>query len=221
MRYIRLVREFNEALDPDSALPEVGWPKPGKRLLRAQLVLEEIGEVAEALCSGDLFPVLCETLDLQYVVDGCFMVYGVDRAMEIDDNPLRATGVPRLPQTEDGSLMQMANLANRASVLIGTMIGGGNPGVIASTGMQLRLTLHSFWENLGVSEELRWAMFQALHAANMAKLGGGVNAAGRVQKPEGWKKADQRMVLAQHNLMIPEGSSFAIPLPANEGAAPC
>lgn len=210
MKYIRLVREFNEALDPDSALPAPGYPVAGKRLLRAQLVLEELAEVTEALCSGDLYNVLCETLDLQYVIDGCFCVYGADHGMSMPDWETQAAGPPRLPATEDAQLMYVTTLGKTVSEVIGCMIGGGDWQVIAHAAIQARSALFSLWSGLCVTEELRWAMFQALHAANMAKLGGGRNEAGRVQKPEGWKPADQRVVLATQGLMIPEGSSVAL-----------
>lgn len=220
MRYIRLVREFNEALDPDSALKLPGLPKPGKRLLRVQLMFEELAEVTEALCSGDLYNVLSEMLDLQYVIDGAFCVYGSDMGIRMDDWKTECAGPPRLPQTEDAQLMFITSLGKMISEVSGCMIGGNDYQVVGSAVFQARSALFSLWNAMAVPEDLRWDLFQALHAANMAKLGGGVNEAGRVQKPEGWQRADLRAVLARHGLMIPEGSNCALPI-TNFGEKPC
>lgn len=220
MRYIRLVREFNNALDPESARLTPGTPFPGKRLLRAQLILEELAEVTEAFCSGDLHNVLCEMLDLQYVLDGALCVYGADTKMEVLDWEMSCAGPPRMPDSEDALLMFIGGLGKAVGELINSMIGGGDWQVVGTNALFARGVLFTLWSSLGVPEALRWDMFQALHAANMAKLGGGKNEAGRVQKPEGWRRADQRTVLARHGYMIAVGSPSALTINTQE-KKPC
>lgn len=211
MRYIRLVRQFNEAL-ACGALPAPGYPEAGVRIIRTQLMFEELAEVAEALASGDLLATLCECLDLQYVIDGTFSVYGADLGINMEDWATQAGGPPALPRTEDAQLMFLTTLGKTIAEAAGCMIGGGDWRVVGAALLQARSAMFSLWNALGVPEDLRWAMFSALHEANMAKLGGGLSAAGRVQKPADWKPADQRAVLAQHGYMIPEGGGAALPV---------
>ncbi len=47
-------------------------------LLRLQLIVEECAEVAEAIADQELPELLKELCDLQYVVDGTFIAYGLD-----------------------------------------------------------------------------------------------------------------------------------------------
>lgn len=209
MKYVRLVREFNEAFGC-GARSSPGVPEPGQRLVRAQLMLEELAEVTEAAANGDLLATLCEALDLQYVVDGTFVVYGIDQGVDLADWLTACAGPPALPDTEDAMLMMVTTLGKTISEAVGCMIGGGDWRVVASALIQVRSAVFSLWCQLRVPEELRWAMFQALHAANMAKLGGGLSPGGRVIKPEGWQPADQRLVLARHNLIIPQGCAAAV-----------
>jgi len=49
------------------------------RLLRARLMIEELAEVLDAMIDGDLEDVLKELCDLQYVLDGTFLAFGLDR----------------------------------------------------------------------------------------------------------------------------------------------
>ncbi len=48
-------------------------------LLRLQLIVEEVAEVAEAIRDRDLVGLLHELSDLQYVVDGTYVAFGLDR----------------------------------------------------------------------------------------------------------------------------------------------
>ena len=49
-------------------------------LLRLQLLVEEVGEVADALLTGSQVQLLQELTDVQYVLDGTYLTYGLDVA---------------------------------------------------------------------------------------------------------------------------------------------
>lgn len=51
-------------------------------LTRAQLLVEELGEVLGAMANEDLENLLKELCDMQYVVDGGFLDHGLDRLKE-------------------------------------------------------------------------------------------------------------------------------------------
>lgn len=210
MRYVNLVREFNTAMGC-GARESPGLPTDNQRIVRVQLMLEELGEVTEAMAARDLLRTLCELLDFQYVVDGGFVMYGSDRAgFQIPGWETRAAGPPSLMNTVDASMVHLTSLTRGIAEVSAVMIGGGDWRVVSTAVLELRGMLANLWSALRVPEELRWAMFQELHAANMAKSGGGLNEAGRVVKPEGWRPADQSAVLAAHGYMIEDGASYAL-----------
>lgn len=47
-------------------------------LLRLQLIVEEVGELAEALFKGDLVETADALTDIQYVLDGTYLAFGLD-----------------------------------------------------------------------------------------------------------------------------------------------
>ena len=51
-------------------------------LLRLQLIQEELAELAEAMAREDLVAVLDALCDLQVVVDGTFLAYGLDKVKD-------------------------------------------------------------------------------------------------------------------------------------------
>ena len=51
-------------------------------LLRLQLMLEELAEVGQEMADGSLEGMLKELSDLQYVVDGTYIAYGIERGQE-------------------------------------------------------------------------------------------------------------------------------------------
>lgn len=75
------VREFHEAFGhPAHKVANI----PGQALatLRKTLILEELAEVMEAIEKKDMPNLLKELCDLQYVLDGFFIVCGMDKAKE-------------------------------------------------------------------------------------------------------------------------------------------
>lgn len=222
MKYIELVREFNTACNcgaPTSpGLP--GLPTDNQRIIRFQCIAEELAEVVEAVAARDLIWTLRETCDLQYVIDGAFVIYAADKAgLTIPGWDSNAAGPPMLPMSIDASMMHLTAMARGAAEVGATMIGGGDWKTIATVVLELRSMLATWWTALRVPDELRWDMFQALHVANMTKRTAGVNAAGRVQKPKDWQPADFEAVLKEHGYTVPAITPYmAVQIAEAQGA---
>lgn len=61
---------------------EQGQPLLGLALVRAQMHVEETGELVEAMAQQDLEKVLAELTDVDYVTTGTFLTYGLQAARE-------------------------------------------------------------------------------------------------------------------------------------------
>jgi len=73
---LKCVQEFHEAFGlPVKAHPEIDDPKTN--LLRINLIAEELEELKEALAAGDVVEVLDALTDLQYVLDGAYLSFGL------------------------------------------------------------------------------------------------------------------------------------------------
>lgn len=70
-------------------------------LLRMQLMIEEIGEVAEAIVEGDVPGLLKELTDTQYVVDGTYLAFGLGRVKDVAFNAVHDSNMAKLD--ENGS----------------------------------------------------------------------------------------------------------------------
>jgi predicted HAD superfamily Cof-like phosphohydrolase len=70
------VREFHETYGlPVKASPDISDPKTND--LRINLLAEELDELREALVAGDIVEVLDALTDLQYVLDGAYLSFGL------------------------------------------------------------------------------------------------------------------------------------------------
>ena len=73
---LKYVQEFHESFDlPVKETPDIGDPKTN--MLRINLLAEELGELKEALEAGDMVEVLDALTDLQYVLDGAYLSFGL------------------------------------------------------------------------------------------------------------------------------------------------
>ncbi|MGH1455387.1 MAG: hypothetical protein ACRBDI_01270 [Alphaproteobacteria bacterium] len=106
------VQEFHETY----GLSVEGSPKisDGKtNLLRINLLTEELGELKEALEQGDLVETLDALIDLQYVLDGAFLSFGLqhvkdaafDEVHRSNMSKLGADGKP-IRRPEDGKVLK-------------------------------------------------------------------------------------------------------------------
>lgn len=76
MKTIDLVLEFQRTFDPVQPICPL-IPDLPTRMLRMQLITEELAETCYALCKGDLVKLLDGLCDLQYVVDGTVIKCGL------------------------------------------------------------------------------------------------------------------------------------------------
>ena len=73
---LKCVQEFHESFDlPVKAHPDISDPKTN--MLRINLIAEELEELQEALAAGDIVEVLDALTDLQYVLDGAYLSFGL------------------------------------------------------------------------------------------------------------------------------------------------
>ena len=108
------VREFHEAFGhPAHKVPNI----PGQALanLRKKLIEEELAEVMEAIEKKDTLNLLKELCDLQYVLDGFFVVCGMDKAKEEAFMLVHQSNMSKLGEDgkpvlrEDGKIMKGPN----------------------------------------------------------------------------------------------------------------
>lgn len=107
---LAIVREWHEAFDvPVEELPVI----PGARIqMRLALLEEEVAELRAAAQAGDLVEVLDALCDIQYVLDGTFLEFGLhklkDRAMaEVHASNMSKLGSDGRPVLrEDGKVLK-------------------------------------------------------------------------------------------------------------------
>jgi predicted HAD superfamily Cof-like phosphohydrolase len=109
------VREFHEAYGlPVAAQPNIANEKVNG--LRIELIREELEEMKEALEAGDLTEVLDALTDLQYVLDGAFLSFGLQDLKEVafaevhrsNMSKLGADGKPVVRES-DGKILKGPN----------------------------------------------------------------------------------------------------------------
>lgn len=106
------VQEFHEAFDlPVKEQPDINDPKTNR--LRINLLAEELEELQEALADGDIVEVLDALTDLQYVLDGAYLSFGLhhvkhaafDEVHRSNMSKLGADGKP-IRRPEDGKVLK-------------------------------------------------------------------------------------------------------------------
>ncbi len=84
------------------------------RLLRARLMIEELAETLDAMLDGNIDEVLKELCDLQYVLDGTFLAFGLDRYKTPAFRAVHASNMSKLddngrPVYKDGKVVKGDN----------------------------------------------------------------------------------------------------------------
>jgi predicted HAD superfamily Cof-like phosphohydrolase len=182
------VREFQAIFD-GAHLPErPELPDDRTQILRLHLITEELGELAHAICKGDLIKVLDGLCDLQYVIDGTALVCGlsyqssVPTLFSIDDEPRMArfpcTTIARLTK----GLAQLADAFSYKSL----------PSVQLAL-MNLDNALQLAFMDFGMGA-IKDAAFAEVHRSNMSKAGPDgkpvTDGAGRVVKGPSYSPAN-------------------------------
>lgn len=93
------VREFHETYGLSvKAAPDISDPRTND--LRINLLAEELEELKEALKQGDLVETLDALIDLQYVLDGAFLSFGLHSVKDAAFAEVHASNMSKLG--EDG-----------------------------------------------------------------------------------------------------------------------
>ena len=109
------VREFHETYGlPVKDTPDISDEKTNA--LRINLLEEEVEELKEALAAGDMVEVLDALTDIQYVLDGAYLSFGLhpvkqaafDEVQRSNMSKLGADGKP-IVRPEDGKILKGPN----------------------------------------------------------------------------------------------------------------
>ncbi len=93
------VREFHETYGlPVKSAPDITDQKTNE--LRINLLAEELDELKEALAAGDIVEVLDALTDLQYVLDGAYLSFGLHDVKDAAFNEVQRSNMSKLG--EDG-----------------------------------------------------------------------------------------------------------------------
>lgn len=93
------VKEFHETYGlPVERTPNISDAKTNE--LRVNLIAEELEELQEALNDGDIVEVLDALTDLQYVLDGAYLSFGLHEVKTAAFNEVHASNMSKLG--EDG-----------------------------------------------------------------------------------------------------------------------
>lgn len=99
MSTIKKVQEFHETYGlPVRGAPDISCAKTNE--LRINLLAEELDELKEALAAGDIVETLDALIDLQYVLDGAFLSFGLQGVKEAAFAEVHASNMSKLG--EDG-----------------------------------------------------------------------------------------------------------------------
>jgi predicted HAD superfamily Cof-like phosphohydrolase len=93
------VREFHETYGlPVKSAPDISDPKTND--LRINLLAEELDELKEALAASDIIEVLDALTDLQYVLDGAYLSFGLHHVKDAAFEEVQRSNMSKLG--EDG-----------------------------------------------------------------------------------------------------------------------
>ena len=89
------VQEFHETYGlPVKSSPDISDPKTND--LRINLLAEELEELKEALEAGDIVEVLDALTDLQYVLDGAYLSFGLHTVKDAAFNEVQRSNMSKL-----------------------------------------------------------------------------------------------------------------------------
>lgn len=113
MSTLNQVREWHEHFKVP-VLHEPTLPE-GRRELRLSLLEEEVRELREAVEAGDMLEVLDALCDIQYVLDGTFLEFGLHPVKEAAFAEVQASNMSKLGEDgqpifrEDGKVLKGPN----------------------------------------------------------------------------------------------------------------
>lgn len=194
MTPIDMVREFHNAFCPrNNGTPGV-IPPVEVMMVRIQLQQEELGEVVKALAARNLAETLKELCDLEYVLHGSLLAWGLDGLQRWPRS--RISVAPVMPE-----LRYLLRPIQEAQVTIARFSAAcivQRAGVAEMALGDLYDVVGTFHELLGF-EAIRDAAFAEVHRSNMSKMGEDgkpiLSAAGRVVKGPRYSPANMEQFL--------------------------
>lgn len=92
---LKCVQQFHEAFDlPVKDQPDISDLKTN--LLRINLLAEELEELKEALAQGNVVEVLDALTDLQYVLDGAYLSFGLHQVKHMAFDEVHRSNMSKL-----------------------------------------------------------------------------------------------------------------------------
>lgn len=111
---LELVRQWHEAFEVKNAeVPNI--KDPALNDLRLKLLFEELNELAEALSKKDLVEVLDALTDLQFVLDGAYLAFGLSKVKDAAFKEVWNSNMSKLDRDgcpirrEDGKILKGPN----------------------------------------------------------------------------------------------------------------
>lgn len=112
---LEMVKEFHDTYGlPVKASPDLSDPKTNE--LRINLLAEELDELKEAIAAGDVVEVLDALTDLQYVLDGAYLSWGLHDVKDAAFNEVQRSNMSKLGadgkpirRESDGKVMKGPN----------------------------------------------------------------------------------------------------------------
>jgi predicted HAD superfamily Cof-like phosphohydrolase len=184
-RSVDLVKDFHVAFN--CFMIERRVPPVEISALRIQCLIEEVAELAAALCHQRLYDVMDACIDLQYFIDGTYLTWGIEK-QELPCN-IRNTSIKF--HSEFYHLMYIQKMTSSIGKLAHAQLKYDFV-TIEDQLRGLEYYVNDVLDACGMLS-LKMRAFELVHAANMAKLVDGkpvVDASGRVVKPKDWQPPD-------------------------------
>jgi predicted HAD superfamily Cof-like phosphohydrolase len=180
----RFHRELGLTVAPAGLPPAIRDPE-----LRIALLREETDEVVGALQEGRLAALGGELADLLYVTYGAAVTFGLALP---DGEPLPLAGSPAIRDAAARAEGLAATVRPALEAIARADVPAAEAGLAA---------IVPAVEEVAAACGLRVGpFFDAVQAANMAKVGGPIRADGKRLKPPGWRPADLDAVLARQRV---------------------
>jgi predicted HAD superfamily Cof-like phosphohydrolase len=194
---ISMVRTFHEVFGA-AVFEEPTAPKPHLQMVRLQLGVEELGELALALGKGEKHKALDGLVDLEFVCIGQALSLGLHQVIA----PTRWKPRPERPWVDSPdhlSNLAASDLLRGLSVLSGHVCGWtmnqqiGSVNACSNSLANIFTEIDSAYNTLGLSQ-YRFHAFHEVFMSNMTKLGEDgkpvVNTAGRIVKGPNYQEPD-------------------------------
>ena len=116
-KHLEQVKEFHEVFEHpiSETIVDLNTVSDELKNLRINLIQEELNELKEALSKNDIVGVADALTDLQYVLDGAYLVFGLHKHAELLSDEVHSSNMSKLGEDgkpikrEDGKIMKGKN----------------------------------------------------------------------------------------------------------------